>query len=399
MRTFYKALILVSALALPLGLGAYAKSEGNPTIPTSVSLNINDQLITADEAKANEKGISILRTTAQNGYKVKQVSTFTSGSGGYNILLSNERLIQLYFVDTDSSTSKSSISNTTKNPIVAIDFGQKGKATITLLDKSKIELARTDETETTVFDSSQSVSPESQVLLSNFLIDKRELFRTHSKAKAIEVMQDGRLEAKFTYNNQGFLTTSDLLIYHDEGILKPMGSYNAVFTWAGERLINLELTERMIERESQEEDSHKVIFEYNQANQAFVKSFNGDGESRVLSIGYQPEERTVTMIENNMKYLLLYDEHYMLTKYICTVIEGPRNWVFEDNISYEYNEQGDITKRIEEFPKMDFLSKTREVDYSYEYDERGNWTKRIETTKWSGRPDISTTVFTRKIFY
>lgn len=399
MKASYKALLLGSAVALTLGLGSCGKSEGNQPDPTPVSPSVDNALITADEATANNSSISVLKTAAQQGLKVKLISTHKNGSGGYNLLLSNERLVQVYFVGESRALRQSSNAGTTKNPIAAVDFAQKGKAIFTLLDKSKIELARVDTEETGAFEASQSVAPESKFLFSLLGDEEQFLGKTHSKAKAIEVIEDGKVRYKMSYNSLGFFTKIEEVGYDENGALEPRENDVTDFTWSGERLMNIEVVERDFFATKTIEDIVKLTFEYNQANQALVKSFVLNGANRVFSITYQPTERTVTATSDVSKAIFSYNEHYMLTKMVEYDKNASAHWITDDTTTYEYNAQGDLSKIVETHTASNGDTDTKEESFVYEYDSKGNWTKRTKTTKSNGRTNPETKVHTRKITY
>lgn len=399
MKASYKALLLGSAVALTLGLGSCGKSEGNQPDPTPVNPSVNNALITADEATANNSSISVLKTAAQQGLKVKLISTHTNGSGGYNLLLSNERLVQVYFVGESRALRQSSNAGTTKNPIAAVDFAQKGKAIFTLLDKSKIELARVDTEETGAFEASQSVAPESKFLFA-IIGDRLQQFgRTHSKVKAIEVIEDGKVQYKMSYNSQGFFTKIEEFDYDSNGAPEPNNTDVMDFTWSGERLTVFDYINRKTHGGISAQDVYKIVYDYNDANQAIIKTFSENGVNKVITITYQPTERTITIVDDEFKDIVSYNEHYMLTKWLDYNKDASGSWKLGDTRTYEYNAQGDLSKIVEVYTGSDGDTDTTEESFVYEYDAKGNWTKRTRTLKNTENTNGHTTVLTRRITY
>lgn len=405
MRKSYKAILFASTLALGLGLGSCSKSDGNEPNPSPVNPTTSPQLISASEAQVNNKSISILRSAAEQKLKVKQISTLAGGTGGYNVLLSDERLVQIYIAGTARSLRQGTSSNTEQNPVAAVDFAQKGKAIFTLLDKSKIELDRTDANESGTLAAAQSVAPESKFLFTLLLDDEQLLGKTHTKAKVIEILRDNRIDMKLSYNEQGLLKEIMDYAYNMDGSIQPLGLDEARLTWSGERLEIFDYTSRESDGRQSDEDIYKLILEYNSANQAVVKSLTHNGLAKRAVVSYQPQERTITVLsgegDEQDKTVHTYNEYYQLVKEEDYDILASGAWELDEIRTFEYNQQGDLAKTtIRRVPSQSGASYESETTYKYEYDAKGNWTKRTETYKrLDYTTDIDTYVLTRRITY
>lgn len=397
MRTFYKALILVSALALPLGLGSCNKSDKDEPYP-SVLIPTETTMLSSDEASVNTRSIAVLRDAAERKLSVKQVSTFTSGSGGYNILLSDERLVQVYTGKVAGSPRQSMAGNTTPNPISSINLNQRGSITMTLTNNQDLQLRRSEERAVGALSAEESIAPESKFLLTHSYYRTEQILSTHSRVSRLEITEDGNRLWNMNFNNQGYCTRIDHIMENHYGSLRSNSDRYSTYSWQGERFT--EVSHRASKRNGMPTKPYTIhtSFVYEPGEQTISKIVQSDEGTTETKVSYQPSERTTTLLRAESKTVYSYNEYYQLTK-VEHYRQGTNGqWVATQNQTYSYNDRGDVKEYVHSVTDTT-IPVSSKYYYSYEYDERGNWIRQTESLDAENFISTARNIYIRKIFY
>ncbi|MDY5858840.1 MAG: hypothetical protein SPK09_06420 [Porphyromonas sp.] len=388
MNKLYQSLALVVALGLGLGLASCSGKEKDAPQPQVVQPTESAK-ITAEEAQTNTASIGVLRAAEQAKLRIKQVSSLPAGKG-YNVLLSDDRLVTLYIAGQARSLRQATQPASVDNPIKSVDLGTKGVVVFHLADGSRISLLRADENAQGALAANQSVAPESKFLFSLFGGDLSSMVKLHSKAKSMTIVNDQRNEYQVAFDELGNIKTSTMKTIENEDFWGSRSTETTVYTWEGERLIKVEHTDRYTAGESSGETSIALQFGYNQLNQAEIKSMIRNNKPVNITLSYYPAERRLSYVTADDQGTVFYDEFYRLVRSESRNERELGQDVYAE--TYTYNKEGDVAS-IE--------TRTSIERFTYEYDAKGNWTKRteVETYKDSTMGPERTSVVTRKIVY
>lgn len=390
MKKSYQSLALVVALGLGLGLASCSGKEKDAPQPQVVQPTESAK-ITAEEAQVNTASIDVLRAAEQAKLRIKQVSSLPAGKG-YNVLLSDDRLVTLYIAGQARSLRQATQPTSVDNPIKSVDLGTKGVVVFHLVDGSRISLLRADENAQGALAANQSVAPESKFFFSYLGDDDALLATLRSKAKSMTIREE-REETQVTFDELGNIKTSTMKSIANEATDGYSRSEAIVYTWLGERLLGASAKYKYTESGTTYETVVSLQFEYNQLNQALLKSLTRNNvPNNNTTLNYHPAERRISIVTDEDKYNIFYDEYYRLIKH--EEISKRENGQWDEGYieTYTYNKEGDIAS-IE--------TKTSIERFTYEYDAKGNWTKRTEvrTYKDSTTDSERTSVVTRQIIY
>ncbi|MDY3090462.1 MAG: hypothetical protein SOW66_05045 [Porphyromonas sp.] len=390
MKKLYQSLALVVALGLGLGLASCSGKEKDAPQPQVVQPTESAK-ITAEEAQTNTASIGVLRAAEQAKLRIKQVSSLPAGKG-YNVLLSDDRLVTLYIAGQARSLRQATQPTSVDNPIKSVDLGTKGVVVFHLADGSRISLLRADENAQGALAANQSVAPESKFLFSLLGGDLSSMDKLHSKAKSMTIVNDQREEYQVAFDELGNIKTSTMKSIENEDSGGYRSTATTVYTWEGERLIKVGYTRRYTEGESSGETSTALQFGYNQLNQAEIKSLIQNNKPVNITLSYYPAERRLSYVTDDEQSTLFYDEFYRLVRQEVIWKKEDGQWDEADVSTYTYNKNGDI---------LSIETETTIERFTYEYDAKGNWTKRTEvrTYKDSTMSSERTSVVTRKIVY
>lgn len=397
MRTFYKALILVSALALPLGLGSCNKRDKDEPYP-SVLIPTETTMLSSDEASVNTRSIAVLRDATERKLSVKQVSTFTSGSGGYNILLSDERLVQVYTGKVAGSLRQSVAGNTTPNPISSINLNQRGSITMTIVNSPALQLRRSEERAVGALSAEESIAPESKFLLTSIMFDAKRVLETHSRVRRLELTEFYDRLYNLDFDRRGYCTNIEYILEDRQGNYRDTRDKYTNLSWSGERITEASYKTYKPNGVSTGPYTVYTRFVYEPGEQKISKIIHSDLWTTETMVTYQPTNRTVTTLSAESKIVYSYNEYYQLTKVEHYKKDANDQWVATQNEIYSYNQQGDIEEYILTLTTGDEPIPYEQY-YDYKYDERGNWIVRWESFRTTRLTHIRRQEYTRKIFY